>query len=189
MVSVRGPERGAGRRGCRCSGRTCPLVGVRRSRRRGGASRRSPPGMAAIVRIAVPPPACRWMPIVARMPVGRCAPARTPRARMSASGSPVISATRAGGWRRTPRGGSPSRSCASPGSRGPRRPRRGRRSSARARGRVGARPDRQVLVGLLGGPGADRVDRHHVRPGRAGVLDELPQVVPAGQRVRAPAAG
>ena len=35
---------------------------------------------------------------------------------------------------------------------------------------VGAGQRREVLVGLLGGAGAQRVDRHHVRAGRSGVL-------------------
>ena len=51
---------------------------------------------------------------------------------------------------------------------------------------VGAGERRQVLVGALGRARAQRVDRHHVRAALARREHELPQVVAARQRVRAP---
>ncbi len=64
--------------------------------------RQSPvtPGMQVMVRTAMPPPACRCIPGPIRMAVGRAVASRSPRSSMRRTGSPVISATRAGGYSR-----------------------------------------------------------------------------------------
>ena len=55
-------------------------------------------GIAASVRSAMPPPACRWIPIVARIAVGRVVASRSPSAAIRSSGTSQIAATRAAGY-------------------------------------------------------------------------------------------
>ena len=151
--------------------------------------RQSPvtPGSAYSSRIALPPPAWRCMPIVQRMPVGRVVAIRRPSSTIRSSGRPVSAATRSGGNSRMR-----SRNASQPTvcvrevlavlrahvDDHPQQP-------ERERG-VGARERRQVLVGALGRARAQRVDRDDVRAALARREHELPQVVAARERVRAP---
>ena len=52
--------------------------------------------------------------------------------------------------------------------------------------RVGARARREVLVAALGGVGAQRVDRDHVRPALLRLQHEAPLMQVGGEEVRAP---
>ena len=54
-------------------------------------------GSAASVRSVMPPPAWRWMPIVARIAVGRVAAIRRPSASIVSTGRSQSAAARSGG--------------------------------------------------------------------------------------------
>jgi hypothetical protein len=54
-------------------------------------------GIVASVRSAMPPPAWRWIPIVARIAVGRAVASRSPSAMIRSAGTSQIAATRSGG--------------------------------------------------------------------------------------------
>ena len=123
------------------------------------------------------------------MAVGRVVASRSPSATIRSSGRPVISATRSGGnsAMRSRNASQPTRVLArgTPRPRAPRRTTTCSRPSASAASVPGQR--REVLVGLRGGARADRVDRRRrARRCLRAARDELPQVVAARERVRAP---
>ena len=142
----------------------------RRGRRPGSAQSPVTPGIAASVRSAMPPPAWRWMPIVARIAGGPGRRAsRSPSATIRSAGRPEISATRVGRELGDPLAeGVPADACASrrnASSCAPRRdhhveqPERERGVGARAAARGARRPARRCGCG----PGRSR---RRARPSR-----------------------
>ena len=141
------------------------------------------------MRSAMPPPAWRWMPIVARIAVGRVVASRSPSATIRSTGRPRDRARRArAGTRGCARGTRPSRACA-------------RAMNVLGRARRGGRPrasGRAPARRRCPGSGArcsSAWRRCACAPGRSrrgarrclrAASDELPDVVVAGERVRAP---